>query len=534
MVVLTFSWVHAGCAVPASGTRTSGGLAPHIEVPPDADAYTTETSSGGVRGGKAADDAEALLLEKLAARGDAADSDGALANAASAVLRAAYAQEQVTREAAVDVAQRFGFAGMFWGFAVVGVDRLNAELTSLLAQIPKNMQINRYGITATGQHVAVMIGVVEAELDDFPRSAAPGGSLRLKGSVSERYERASVFATSPDGNVREFPMKDRDVDTAIEFSKAGLYKLEVMGYGATGPNVLVNVPIQVGAPVARADTAGESVDPNLTAEAAEAGLLTLLNQERKQRGLAAVAPDAELRSVALAHSTDMTEHHFVGHVSPTTGTPEDRMKKAKLRLSKMGECVALEVTPAGAHRGLMDSPAHRAAMIDASFTHVGIGVSFDERPHGPRKLVATLLFGRRPAPDDARMDAAAVTDALQELRKARKLPAVRIDHVLWQAAAAGGKSLASGAAKTPEQALSAAGRELQNQVNRTRQSRVSCQTYFELIDRAQLAEVPILMRPDVVNVGIGTAPLEDAAGPKLGVVVMAAGAGPQAIECNNP
>ena len=518
VALLTLMLVFAGCG---GALRTIGGT-PHVDVPAESREYSTSAGSNGVRGGGVAGEAEDLLEADLSARGDDAEPDAALAAVAAWTLRKAYAQESVTTGAATEAGYRFGFAGMFLGFVVGPLDQetMKASLKGLVAQVPKNMLINRYGIVAgQGTDVVVVIGSVEASLSDFARAVPPGGKVRLDGELDDRYERASVFVTNPEGAVREIPMKDRDIDATVEFATAGGYRLEVMGYGSGGPVVLMNVPIEVGTTTRTSRDTGEA-DPHLTAEEAEATLLLMLNEERQKRGLAAVAADAELRSVALAHSVDMAEHAFVSHVSPTTGTPDDRAKKANLRISRLGECISLEVTPAGAHHGLMESPAHRAAMIDPLFTHVGIGVTFLESELGGRRLVATLLFGRRPAPEEARLSEPQVLEAIQAFRKQQKLSALRVDPVLTAVATAGTRALTRGSAKTGPQALAASGREMQAQVNRTRASRSSCQVYLEIIDRTELEGITILKQPEITNVGVGVAQLDDAIGPKLGVIVL--------------
>jgi uncharacterized protein YkwD len=535
LFLLTLSFALGGCGggYHAGGPSAQGGLPPNVDVPEDAEAYTTSRGSNGVRGGESAKEAETLLHGELALRGDSAEPDSALAATAAWALRAAYAREELSSNATTDAAHRFGFAGMTLGWiaGTLGQEKTRLSLKDLVTQVPSNTRINRYGIMAGhGRDVVIVLGVVEASLDDFPRSLAPGGSFRLSGDVSDRFERASVFSTNPAGKVREIPMAARAIDAAVEFPAAGIYKLEVMGYGASGPVVLVNVPIHVGVAASTESSSRSEADPDLTSEQAEATLLALLNEERKRRGLPAVAADPELRTVALAHSVDMAEHGFFGHVSPTTGTPENRVTQAHVRVSKVGECVALEITPAGAHRGLMDSPAHRAAMLEPSFTHVGIGVAFVESGRSQRRLAATLLLGRRPPPEDARLTTAETLEAIQAFRKAQKLPALTVDPVLAAAAGAGGRALASG--QYPSQALAAAGREMQAQVNRTRVNRSSCQLYLEVLDRFQLAEIPLLKRADIVAIGVGTAPLEDASGAKLGVVLMADGGPRTTVTCN--
>src|SRR5512135_3656843 len=53
-----------------------------------------------------------------------------------------------------------------------------------------------------------------------------------------------------------------------------------------------------------------------------------LNADRKAQGKPALRYDDRLASVARSHSADMRDHGFLDHVSPTTGTPENRLDAA--------------------------------------------------------------------------------------------------------------------------------------------------------------------------------------------------------------
>ena len=66
---------------------------------------------------------------------------------------------------------------------------------------------------------------------------------------------------------------------------------------------------------------------------------------------------------------------------------------------------------------LMDSPAHRANMLGAKFTHVGIGVGV--RPGEAGDLLATLVFARRPPPPSAPLTPAVATTFISSLRRAK-------------------------------------------------------------------------------------------------------------------
>lgn len=171
-------------------------------------------------------------------------------------------------------------------------------------------------------------------------------------------------------------------------------------------------------------------------------------------------------------------------------------------------------------------------MLDASFTHVGIGVAFTESIPGQRRLVATLVFGRRPSPDEARLSAEQVLEAIHALRKVRNLPELKVDPVLSAAAGAGGRALSNGSAKGSQQVVAVVGQEMQRQVNRSRTNRASCQLYAELFEREQLGDIPLLKRDDMLRIGVGTATIEDEKGAKLGLVLVTDAGPGKPVTCN--
>jgi uncharacterized protein YkwD len=106
---------------------------------------------------------------------------------------------------------------------------------------------------------------------------------------------------------------------------------------------------------------------------AEARMLVLVNQEREQAGLRPLQADESLRAVARAHSQEMFEQNYFAHISPNTGSPFDRMRKAGIRFLAAGENLAYAPTVQVAHEGLMNSPGHRANILRPEFGKVGIG-----------------------------------------------------------------------------------------------------------------------------------------------------------------
>jgi uncharacterized protein YkwD len=87
----------------------------------------------------------------------------------------------------------------------------------------------------------------------------------------------------------------------------------------------------------------------------------------------------------------MLAHNFIGHISPTTGSPSDRVGQAGIAFSHLAENVGTASSPEEVHQGLMRSPGHRSAILDRQVTRVGVGVAVPAAGQHYR-VVGTELF----------------------------------------------------------------------------------------------------------------------------------------------
>jgi uncharacterized YkwD family protein len=117
-------------------------------------------------------------------------------------------------------------------------------------------------------------------------------------------------------------------------------------------------------------------------------MLDLVNQERLKAGLKPLAVDYRLVRLARLKSQDMVDKGYFGHYSSTYGSPFDMMKGAGVQYRYAGENLAGAPTVARAHSALMNSPGHRANILNPDFTHVGIGVVSG----GPYGKMFTQMF----------------------------------------------------------------------------------------------------------------------------------------------
>jgi uncharacterized YkwD family protein len=105
-------------------------------------------------------------------------------------------------------------------------------------------------------------------------------------------------------------------------------------------------------------------------------VVRLVNQERAKNGLGALSVDSALTKTATLKSQDMAENGYFSHTSPTYGSPFDMMKQFGITYRTAGENIAMgQTTPAQVMEGWMNSPGHRANILQSSYTKIGVGVA---------------------------------------------------------------------------------------------------------------------------------------------------------------
>ena len=84
--------------------------------------------------------------------------------------------------------------------------------------------------------------------------------------------------------------------------------------------------------------------------------------------------DARLAAAAQAHSADMVRRSFFAHESPDGRQVWDRAVAAGYAYRKVAENIAAgQRTAEDVVRGWMDSPGHRANILDRDLEQIGVG-----------------------------------------------------------------------------------------------------------------------------------------------------------------
>jgi uncharacterized protein YkwD len=109
-------------------------------------------------------------------------------------------------------------------------------------------------------------------------------------------------------------------------------------------------------------------------------ILSRINTARTGAGLAVLRPEPHMNRIAQAHARDMALRKYFNHDTPEGLEPWDRMAAADIppydlaaeNIAKGQETVDEVV------EGWLQSPGHRANLLNPDFNYIGIGLYFDD------------------------------------------------------------------------------------------------------------------------------------------------------------
>jgi uncharacterized protein YkwD len=114
-------------------------------------------------------------------------------------------------------------------------------------------------------------------------------------------------------------------------------------------------------------------------------VVELTNAQRRANGLPGVRASGILAQTAQYHAEDQSRRNYIGHDSPEGVTPRDRILRAGYDPNTFtseniynGGGSPTYTDPSAAVNWWMNSPGHRASILNPQFTEIGVGLAITE------------------------------------------------------------------------------------------------------------------------------------------------------------
>ncbi|MFF5369757.1 CAP domain-containing protein [Streptomyces sp. NPDC013187] len=129
----------------------------------------------------------------------------------------------------------------------------------------------------------------------------------------------------------------------------------------------------------RADAGPGSGSGSASGDGPEAQVLALVNKERAAAGCSPVTANDRLTRAADDYSDVMANSGVMSHTGPDGSTMTTRVEAAGYQWSTLGENIARgQADAASVMKSWMNSPGHRANILNCSFKELGVGVHFGD------------------------------------------------------------------------------------------------------------------------------------------------------------
>ena len=127
-------------------------------------------------------------------------------------------------------------------------------------------------------------------------------------------------------------------------------------------------------------------------------IVELTNEERIDESLGTLTVNAKLTEAANLKAAHMAEHEYFAHYSPAGVSPWHWFDEAAYSFIHAGENLAVHFTDsADVVEGWMNSPTHKANIMNGNYTEIGIGTAKGEYK-GYSTVYVVQLFGAPAAP----------------------------------------------------------------------------------------------------------------------------------------
>ena len=233
-----------------------------------------------------------------------------------------------------------------------------------------------------------------ADLQAFPTRARIGQWLEVRAALRVPASDAKLVVMGPRGAPHPVPTSLRNGEVRARFNadQPGAWLVQLLGAVDGGPRPLLEALVFAGSepPTTLAVLKAPGEDAPQTAGDPRSALYRMVNAARTAEGLAPLARDERLETLAQAHAEAMRRARKTAH-DVGDGDLNRRLEQLGLEL-EAGENVAHAGSATLAQRALWASPSHRENLLFPSFNLIGVGVAVD--PDGTLWVCQAFAIGR--------------------------------------------------------------------------------------------------------------------------------------------
>lgn len=317
--------------------------------------------------------------------------DKRLARAAAEALRV------LPTPASADVAALRALAWrQGWRDAGLAVLEVNASIPSadLERLLHRNAgKANRVGVAVHNQRALLLFATQTLRLDAFAAQRKSPGRVSVSGATFGRATALWAVAALPDGGVRQLTVTRAGTRfrTHLDANVSGRYELQVLMDRGRGPEIAAHFPLGVGTTPWQTTTA--TLPVIAPSQDGPTDLSALIQALRTQHGVQELVTNAALSRAAQLHAEDMRDKGYFAHRSPAGTDARQRLRHLGVAFERVTENLAQVGGAEPAQRAVqlwLDSPAHRANLLDGGVN--ALGVAMVATPAGDHLAVA--IFAR--------------------------------------------------------------------------------------------------------------------------------------------
>ncbi|MBI5507176.1 MAG: hypothetical protein HY903_00355 [Deltaproteobacteria bacterium] len=279
---------------------------------------------------------------------------------------------------------------------------INRQLQSAIG----GLDVNRVGVasrTKDGETIALLLLSRHlVDLQPLPARVRPaalfhlGGRWRTPGTLQS----ATLAVELPGGAVERRPIEvsGKTFNLTLDLGSAtGVARLEVLVDRGRGPEIAAIMPVGVDADPWAGKGTPDAPDPSAALrpdDELETALAALILGGREAAGVSLPAASAGLVDAARSHADEMRAGGFFAHVSPTTGDVTARLKRRGVRCVRTLENIAIGDSVESIWQQWMESPAHRANLLEPTVDALGVGVVSKPSAAGNSRLYAVAVLAK--------------------------------------------------------------------------------------------------------------------------------------------